>query len=113
MNARISWSPYNPNPGDVDEIYLFKVDSSLTSEKAIEDELQAHGATSTLLTTKINTTDITAVNEYTDEGLTAGFHTYCLAAKNSVGWNVGADEASTTTFTGTGVSGAIARIEIT
>lgn len=103
-NVQINWTPYASDPGDVDAVEIFRSET-LNSEVDFQTALDAGTAGSALT----SIADITGTGTYTDSTAVSGTtYYYCLAAKNSGGYNVGADTALDVTPTAGNVSGAVA-----
>lgn len=107
-NIQINWTPYNPDPGDVDEVVVLR-STTVTNGADFEAKLNANdftGIDTLTSANEISGADITSVSSYTNLDVPAGDYYYCLAAKNSGGYNVGAGAASSISPTsGTPVGG--------
>ena len=118
MSVRITWNPYSTLPSDVTEVVVVR-STSLTNEAAFESELNANGTNSSALdfiTTdqQITGTNITATSSIVDYAdLAADQYYYCIAAKNDVGYTVGANGAQSDIPGASGsIRGGVARIDI-
>lgn len=118
MSVRITWNPYSTLPSDVTEVVVVR-STSLTNEAAFENELNANGRASTALdfiTTdqQIIGNNITVTSSVVDyDDLAADQYYYCIAAKNDVGYTVGANGAQSDVPSPSGaIEGGVARIDV-
>ena len=106
-NIQINWTPYSPDPGDVDSVELYR-STTINNEEAFQTALDNGTAGAPIATF----TDITVASTHTDLSVSADTYYYCLAAKNSGGYNVGADTPTTVIPAAGDVSGAVACVTV-